>query len=282
MTNSILDIFGDVATCNRTAVELRKGAYRLDASFYSEESLAAVVAVEDSGLETDPLSEIAEVFCSGVRERTFVQPGAGHVLITGSDLDTATDADLRYVSPLFTRNYPTERLMRGDVLVSSAGTVGKCDFVWQNHENRLASQDIVRVRAQDNKVRPGYLYALLSSSLGSALLKNQSAGSVIIRIYTEHLETMQVPRVSDEIEERISKKIIASFESRATARELLINAQRALLSANKLEPLPEAEDDKAECLTISGSLLETDETRLEAHFYNRVARTAIAMIQQCP
>jgi type I restriction enzyme, S subunit len=282
MTQRILEIFGDVAVCTRAATELRKGAFRLDASFYSEENRAAIESVVESGLPTEALSDIAEVFCSGVRERTFVRKGTGHALLTGSDLDTTNTEDFRYVSKAFTRNYSTERLIRGDVLISSAGTVGKCDFVWDNHEDRLASQDIIRIRAQNGKVRHGYLYALFSGTLGKAFLTNQSAGSVIVRLYIENLDTLRVPRVADAAEERISKTIIASFEARAASRKLLISAKEKMILANRLEPLPADQDEDPVCFNVAQSGLAVDEMRLESRFYNPIALAAIANLQKSP
>src|SRR5437867_187736 len=126
MTDSVLDIFSDVSITTTPRVDLLKGAFRLDASFYSARSRDAVEAIAASGLRVDPVNSIADVFCSNVRERTFVSPSNGYPMLTGSDLDTTTDDDLRYVSKAFTRNYESERLCRGDVLLSSAGTVGKC------------------------------------------------------------------------------------------------------------------------------------------------------------
>jgi type I restriction enzyme S subunit len=280
MSQNILELFDDVAVCGRTATDIRKGAYRLDASFYSADNRAAIKTLEASGLTSTTLSTVAEIFCSGVRERTFVQSGKGYALITGSDLDTATDADIRYVSPIFTRNYSSERLVRGDILISSAGTVGKCDFVWKNHEDRLASQDIVRVRANKNEINAAYLYAVLSSPLGNAMLVNQSAGSVIIRIYTEHLKHFQVPRLSARLEDQITEKVIASFEHRSQSRELLCQAHKLIININKLDPIPEPSEEEPTCFDNISTALSSDEFRLEARFYNPIAKLALSRIRK--
>jgi type I restriction enzyme S subunit len=170
------------------------------------------------------------------------------------------------------------------VLISSAGTVGKCDLVWKNHEERIASQDIIRVRAKRHKVLPGYLYTLFSSPLGSALLINQSAGSVIVRIYIEHLEGLEIPRLSNSVEENISAQVIASFEARAEARDLLNQAQARLIEDNSLAILPNRNEEEADCFSMSGSMLheEASEVRLEAQFYNPIARAATENIRNCP
>src|SRR5207249_5526901 len=128
MSNTLLDVFSDVAIWTATKTALHQGAFRLDASFYGAENRDALRTLSSSGLKITPLGELAEVFCSNVRERTLVEPGDGYVLLTGSDLGTTGQDELRYVSKVFTRKYQVERLRRGDVLISSAGTVGKCDF----------------------------------------------------------------------------------------------------------------------------------------------------------
>lgn len=284
MSNPLLELFNDVAVSCTPTLAMHKGAFRLDASYYSAQNRAATEAVLNSGRELSPLSELAKIFCSNVRERTFVEPGQGYVLLTGSDLDTTTDADLRHVSMLYTRNYQSEKLRRGDVLISSAGTVGKCDFVWRNHEDRLASQDIIRVRPHPDRIHPGYLYALLSSPIGLALLTNQSAGSVIVRLYTEHLDTVDLPRLEPETEQIIADKVCESFDKRAEASLLLQECTASVLQANALPAIPKTSEEEPDCLSISEKSITSlsPELRLEAHFHNPVVGAALANLRASP
>src|SRR4029077_18902290 len=104
------DIFGDVSARKVPRADLLTGSFRLDASFYSERSRDVAQTIMASGLRADALGSVAEVFCSNVRERTFAHPSDGYALLTGSDLDTTTDDDLRYVSKVFTRTYEIEKL----------------------------------------------------------------------------------------------------------------------------------------------------------------------------
>jgi type I restriction enzyme, S subunit len=284
MIDSLLDIFNDVSIISTPRRDLLKGAFRLDATFYSARSRNIAEVLAASGLPVDALNSIAEVFCSNVRERTFARPSHAYPMLTGSDLDTTTDEALKYVSKVFTRNYDSEKLRSGDVLLSSAGTVGKCDFVWKNHEGKLASQDIVRVRPHLDRISPGYLYSLLRSPVGQSLLSNHSAGSVIIRLYAEQLGTVEIPRLRKAAEESISAKIYASFQARTYARKLVEEAIHRSVEVNNLPELQAEESEEPDCfrLTDPQGISSDNEFRLDGHFHNPFAREAIRKILDCP
>src|SRR6266550_3882180 len=122
--NEVIALFQTVEGCNLTSTEVWKGNFRLDAAFYSSERKAAEQTLIEAGFPTQRLDGIADVHCSGVRQRSFVDPEHGIALLTGSDLQTTTDMDLKWMSRFFTRNIAFETLHTGDILLSSAGTVG--------------------------------------------------------------------------------------------------------------------------------------------------------------
>jgi type I restriction enzyme S subunit len=282
MSPSILDIFDDLSFSTIQRDLLSTGSYRLDASFYDPQTLEAQRTLARSGLTLQRLSEVTEVYCSNLRERTFVAPDNGVALLAGHNLDTDDDRDLKYVSRVLTRGIDRETLKQGDVLVSSAGTVGFFDFVWDNHEGRLASQHIIRIRSNEVAALPGYIYAYLSSPIALAMVTNQSAGSVIVTLYTEHLASLPLPRLDPKCEQQIHEMIVSSFQHRNRCRQLLQQARTAVLQANQLPALPTHEEEELDCYAVSQSAIQDLELelRLEAHFHNPRARMAITNIQK--
>jgi type I restriction enzyme, S subunit len=282
-TNLLLDVFTDVPISYTPRKTLQTGAFRLDASFYSPSAVASQTLLASSGLRLERCGQVADIYCSNLRERTFVSGKHGIPLLGGHNLGTEHDRDLKYVSRLFTPQFETEKLLTGDVLLSSAGTVGLFDFVYGNHEGRMASQHIIRVRAHLAKILPGYLYTYLSSPLALSMVTNQSAGSVIVTLYTEHLADFPVPRLTVTSEERIHDLITRSFTMRKESRELQDAARIATLQVNGLPPLPDGDEDTVEVFSLSAPTISSDaELRLEAHFHNPIARAALAKIRKSP
>jgi type I restriction enzyme S subunit len=281
MTDPVLALFSDVSVSTVAAADLRKGACRLDASFYDPRSLSAERVVIGSGLRVERLRESTDIFCSTQRGRTFVSTKKGVTLLGGHNLDTDDENDVKSVSRLMTRNIVKEQLVKGDVLISSAGTVGLYDFVWRNHEGKLASQHIIRIRAKEGRVQPGYLYAYLSSPLALSMITNQSAGSVIVTLYTSNLAELSVPRPSARLENLIHENIVQSFSCRSEYRELLQESRSSAASVNALAPLPDAPEEEPECLRVPLGVAAADEYRLDAHFYNAAAQLATSNIRKC-
>lgn len=292
MNNAILDLFATTKTAMPLSTVVSHGSFRLDAAFYSADSVDAQAVLSQSGARIQRLEDLADVHCSGVRERAFVDRTFGIPLLTGSTLDVTTDDDLKHVSKVLTRNIATEALQSDDILISSAGTVGKADFVHRNHEGRLASQDVIRIRPRSANPPPGYVYAFLTSQIAQRLIMSQPAGSIIVRVYEENLEALTVPRLSPSSEARIAGLITASFDARANARSMLETADADCLSSSRLSRLPDERfsrhsiDDEPAVVTTTSRHVQSDdgtdpEYRLDAHFYNPTAHLAIAYIKKC-
>ena len=281
MAEPVFELFTDVTVSTVASADLRKGACRLDATFHDPQSQAAERVLIDSGLQVEPLRNSSHVSCSTLRGRTFVSADKGVALLGGHNLDTDDQSDVKYVSTLITRNIVKEQLVNGDVLISSAGTVGLYDFVYRNHEGKLASQHILRVRAKEGRVQPGYLYAYLSSPLALSMITNQSAGSIIVTLYTENLSELSLPRLSGRLESLIHERIAQSFSCRSECRELLQESRSAVVEANALALLPKETEEEPECLEVPADVTATGEQRLDAHFYNAAANLAVANIETC-
>lgn len=282
-TNRLLDIFDDVEVSYASRHALQSGAFRLDAGFYSPSAVASQSLLSTSGLKLDRCGQVADIYSSNLRERTFVSSRHGVPLIGGHNLDTEDGRDYKYVYKISTPQYEKEKLLEGDVLLSSAGTVGFFDFVFGSHEGRMASQHIIRVRARPNKILPGYLYAYLSSPLALSMVTNQSAGSVIVTLYTEHLAEFPIPRLSSTFEKRIHDLILRSFSLRKDSRDLQQASRDAVMHVNNLQPLPDEDEDSSEIFSLPvRSIFAEVEIRLEAHFHNQTGRNAILDIQKSP
>lgn len=281
--SALLEAFSDISISFTTRSALTTGSFRLDASYYNASAVSSQALLLSSGLKMDLCGQVADIYCSSLRERTFVSSKYGIALLGGHNLNTEDDQDLKYVSKLLTPQLETESLQTGDVLLSSAGTIGLFDFVCCSHEGRMASQHIIRVRAHPEKIRAGYLYAYLSSPLALSMVTNQSAGSVIVTLYTEHLADFPIPRLTVVAESCINDLILQSFALRRDSRELQYESRDLALKANELPCLAEQDEDRGDSFSLPTRVITTaPELRLEANFHNPVARRAIEGLRETP
>jgi len=289
MIAEVLNLFSSVAVARPSSGELATRGFRLDASFYDLQKSHAEDWLKSSP-QSRPLGELADCYCSNIRYRNVVSPQFGLPLLTGKDLDIVNDDGLSYFSKVLSQNIQHEVLRENDVLISSAGTIGKLDFVRKNHEGRYADQHIIRIRPHPNGIDAGYIYALLATPLVQAIVTHQSAGAVIQMLSVGEIRTIPVPRLKGET--AIGDRIRGAFDARAASKQLLAEADQATHEFHKLPALSEQQAEwldrerKVESVMVSAwevALANGDgaEYRLDAHFYNPLARLAIKNLKKC-
>ena len=116
-------------------------------------------------------------------------------------------------------------------LISCSGTVGRMAFSRPDMRGMAGSQHFMRVIADDNKIRPGYLHAYLSSEFGVPLIVGGTYGSIIQHIEPEHIAKCPVPRLGSGIEERAHEHVLEAAELRAESQSQLQNATKMLFEA---------------------------------------------------
>ena len=104
-----------------------------------------------------------------------------------------------------------------------SGTIGDVAIATSQHDQKLASEDVIRISA-DNILRAGYLYAFLSSSVGKALIQRYIFGSVIQHVEPHQLNHIPVPILDNEDMNIISALAIENKEKLGKAGELELKA----------------------------------------------------------
>lgn len=81
----------------------------------------------------------------------------------------------------------------GDILISRFGTIGKVTYATKDlATNYIVSDDLVRVRVKDDKLR-AYLVAYFTSASALSLMKLDEYGSVQQHLQPRHIQEMIVP-----------------------------------------------------------------------------------------
>lgn len=84
-----------------------------------------------------------------------------------------------------------------DILISRSGTIGNCLFVSKGLKDVTISEHALRLRIDDSKVAPEYVYAFLCSWQGQRKLKNAAYGSVIITLGEGFVSEISVPIIPE-------------------------------------------------------------------------------------
>jgi len=147
----------------------------------------------------------------------------GYMFFGGSDIFLSTPKSNKYVSKIKTPNISSLIIKEGTILMPRSGTIGDVAIATSQHAQKLASEHVIRISA-DNILRAGYLYAFLSSSIGKALIQRYIFGSVIQHVEPHQLNHIPIPIVDDELMNTISSLAISNKEKLGKAGELELKA----------------------------------------------------------
>jgi restriction endonuclease S subunit len=116
-------------------------------------------------------------------------------------------------------------LKEGDVIVSSVeGSLEKVALVLKGQEDFLASTGFFQFRSDE--ILPEALLVLAKSIVFRLQLEKRCAGTILTAVPKESIKDIMVPILPKPIQEKISKLVSESFESRKKAKELLEEAKR--------------------------------------------------------
>ena len=85
------------------------------------------------------------------------------------------------------------KVEEGDILISRSGTIGKVTYATRDiAKNYLVSDDLIRVRVSDKKLR-AYLMAYFTSKIALSLMLLDEYGSVQQHLQPRHIQQMIIP-----------------------------------------------------------------------------------------
>jgi type I restriction-modification system DNA methylase subunit len=100
------------------------------------------------------------------------------------DVGKATKQQLRTIKVL--------RVKYGDLLVTRSGTIGRIAYVTKRLENAIVSDDMIRIRIEDENIRL-YVYAYLHSYAGHDQMLRNEYGSVQQHLEPKHVAGILIP-----------------------------------------------------------------------------------------
>lgn len=190
----------------------------------------------------------------------------------------------RFISSELTNDISQYIIKRGQILVSAAGTVGNIVIATKMLDGIAGTSDILRINV-DIKSNLGFIYTYLTSSFGTTELNNLAYGAIIKRVRGAQLKKLKTPLIDDLSKSRMNDLILQALDKRDKANELIEEARKLVLQYNNLPPLDESEietldpEKEVEIRKVSTEEFTTD-YRLDAHFYNPIAKKAVDNIHK--
>lgn len=168
------------------------------------------------------LDALAHLFTGPRFARTYVRdPQRGVTFLSSSDILLADLQGIPYLSLRNTPNMESLLIREGWTLISCSGTIGRTAYVRPEMNGFAASQHVMRAAPFDDSVKPGYLFAFLSTAQAQAMIRQKTYGNVIQHIEPEHIADMPVPIPNDAFQERIHGLVTRAAEARTEASRLL-------------------------------------------------------------
>ena len=204
---------------------LREQAFRLDAPPFLSGAIEARKLLERLPVKKEPLASLTTGHNGGIFNgpkfaRTYVDdPEHGVPFVGSSDM---LQADLSRL-PLLRKTDAYSpalsylRLEEGMILISCSGTIGRMVYVRSDLAEMWSSQHIMKVVPNPDRILSGYLYAFLSSKFGQPLVVGGKYRAIIQHIEPHHIAKLHVPRLGNELEERVHRLIQEAAELRTQA-----------------------------------------------------------------
>jgi len=203
-------------------------AHRIDAEYFQP----AFKEVEEyiiKNYSAKPIKKLNFVeVTTGQYSEKYVDKSEGMPYIRGTDLKNGTinTDNLVYISP--EDQIESKKAKEGDVVVTRVGTIGLAARIPKECEGGTISDNLIRLRFDQQKLNSYYLALFLGSPLGVNLMIKNSRGSVQQRLNQETLKEVIVPLLPLSTQKEIASLVQQSHEARRKAKELLEAAKRAV------------------------------------------------------
>jgi type I restriction enzyme, S subunit len=197
---------------------------RLEAAYHHPMAAAILRRFQKLGLSTEPLENVTERIWWLTRfKRVFGEEGMPYI----------SADELFSVNPSITKTVMVEQaetpedyfVKSGWIVMACSGQTyglnGSVALLDKQHEKFFFSHDIVRIIPRKDRIRPGYLYAILGHPrLGRPLVIRHAYGTSIPHLDPGDVATIPVVRLGDKIEDSIADRMEKAVALRAEADEL--------------------------------------------------------------
>ena len=218
--------------------------HRLDAPVHMTDGVLTRKLISKSPYPLLTIKEVSQrVWHAGRWRRVYVtSPEHGITLLGSSAILKADLSREKLISRKYTQEQEDKKLEKGWTLISCSGTIGNCAFANAQHAEKLASQDVIRLKP-NNILRGGLVYAYLASKYGYAMLTQGTFGSVIQHIEPQNVESIPIPSFPESFQQEVDDLVQEAARLREEAADILDNADKKLKEKANLRELQTGDYD---------------------------------------
>lgn len=167
----------------------------------------------------------SNIFTSGRNKRVYTSREFGNPFLSNSDVVAA--------DPLMCCNYSSKKygtdeaamLKGGMILTGRVGAIGQTAYVpkyWENY-NAMGSDNIIRIVPKTD-VKGGYIYAYLTSKVGTLALWKLATGGVQPFVTDSMVRNLLIPKFPEEFQKEVDDLVQESARLREEATDALNQA----------------------------------------------------------
>lgn len=222
---------------------IEKEGRRLDCGPYMSGSMEARELLRQLSARKDHLQEltkegIAGIINAGRITRLWVDDVRhGFPFLSSTDILQADLSNISYIAKSVARQNSQLLIKDRWILITRAGTIGRMAYSRSDMDGMACTEDVLRVVPDEDKVKPGYIYAYLCTKFGVPLVISGTYGSIITHLEPHHIADLPVPRlgaVEDQAHELIQKAALLRVEAASEIRE----STRRFLATAGIEDIP--------------------------------------------
>lgn len=197
---------------------------RLDASYHAP---VAQISISNLNKVTTGkivrLGDTAEAFVPPRFKRAYVKnPSDGVPLLQGSHVQQIKPQDLKFLWRNM-KQLDKYVVKKNWIIVTCSGTIGRLSLVMDFWDGWTATNHLLRIIPDENKIHPGYLTAYLLSSYGQVLFQKLIYGGVVDEIGEagELFNEIPVLKPKDtKIEQQIGDLVFEAYTKRDEANRI--------------------------------------------------------------
>jgi hypothetical protein len=253
---------------------LTRGERRLEASTFLTDGFGLRQGLEalDSTVE---MADLAKVWQPSRLKGFPVDDGKGLPFLSAGQVFESQHRVRKWLAEAMIPAIDTRYLDAGSLLLSRSGEVGRVTAVYDEHLNKVITDDLLRIDPHD-PADYGWLYAYMKTPTFFAVARSAQYGHMIKHLEPEHVQQMPVAMPSPDIRRDIGHDAKNALEMRQRARRL--QGQADDLYASLINPqglVPTA----SPFATVSSSELLTGRRRMEGQFHRADVRQVEDMVR---
>ncbi len=216
--------------------EIFNNKLRLEANAFNIETkvLKDKIINNKSGYTT--IAGLCKSYRPGITKRNYVNKKDGVPMYTPTQITEIQPKSYKYLSKEQIKELSDWILVKGELVLTCSGTVGKVSMISKTLSKKVFSQNMIRLYDYDYM---GYIYTFLQSKTGNKIITSNNYGAVIKHIDPEHLEGVVIPNAPKYLKKEIHDLILKSYNLRDQSNVLIDKAEAILYNELQLKPIQE-------------------------------------------